>query len=347
MKDSYNQPFITVFIGAYNRKDYLIKAVNSVLNQTVDKNLYEVIVSKNFIDDKIDKYLEENGCRIIFFERGLVGEQIVSGVKEAKGKIIAFLDDDDLFLPNKLERIYDVFSKNDEIVYYHNEQLIATEDGKILNKKYSVTTKKYSSDQFFNMDHTKLNNAIFNLSSIVIRKDYYLKYLNILKNMPSHPDDFFFFAALNEKTHIFIDQLPLTIYLRYNNSLSYASIPSNNDTFSLKKYIENRSSIFSKYYKSNEKMYHAFTNPKLLKIIEFRLYREYIEYCYYSNVKLKKRNIKYYLKLIIRILKIKDSLKYKFLVFVGSTFMFIFSFNQFKSLTLEKLITEAENIYIT
>jgi len=45
---------ISVIISAYNRRDFLLKTVNSVANQTLDKNLYEVIVVKNFEDKSID-----------------------------------------------------------------------------------------------------------------------------------------------------------------------------------------------------------------------------------------------------------------------------------------------------
>jgi len=269
---------------------------------------------------------------------GTMGEFLYTGIKESHGDIISFLEDDDSFLPNKLQRIYDIIAKNFDIVYYHNEQIIVTEDGKTLKKKSSAITKEYSSDQLFTLDYTKYSIFMFNVSSITIRKDYYLKYLNVLKNLPNHPDDFFFFAALNEKTSIFIDQLPLTIYLRSNNSASIVKLPLNNDALLLNKYIERRLSIVSTFYESTKEMYRGFTNPKLLKIIEYRLYREYIEYCYYSNLKLRERNIKSYFKLIVGILHARSSLKKKLRFFTSSTLLFIFSINQFKSLTLERLL---------
>lgn len=49
--------YISVVITAYNRREYLIKAVNSVINQSLDSSYYEIIVIKNFEDNEIDNYL--------------------------------------------------------------------------------------------------------------------------------------------------------------------------------------------------------------------------------------------------------------------------------------------------
>ena len=43
-------PFISVIITAHNRKEFLLEAVNSALNQTLPKDEYEIIVVKNFQD---------------------------------------------------------------------------------------------------------------------------------------------------------------------------------------------------------------------------------------------------------------------------------------------------------
>jgi len=55
------KPYISVIITAYDRKKYLLGAVQSALNQTLPKDLYEVIVIKNFRDETIDRQLEKWG----------------------------------------------------------------------------------------------------------------------------------------------------------------------------------------------------------------------------------------------------------------------------------------------
>ncbi|MGC8544043.1 MAG: glycosyltransferase, partial [Vulcanisaeta sp.] len=59
------KPFISVVITAYNRREFLKYAVKSVINQTLDKSLYEIIVVKNFRDPEVDHVVESNRGKII------------------------------------------------------------------------------------------------------------------------------------------------------------------------------------------------------------------------------------------------------------------------------------------
>ena len=53
------RPFISV-VTAYSRREFLKYAVKSVINQTLDKSLYEIIVVKNFRDPEVDHTVESN-----------------------------------------------------------------------------------------------------------------------------------------------------------------------------------------------------------------------------------------------------------------------------------------------
>jgi len=64
-------PFISVVITAHDRKEYLKQAVDSALNQTLSRDNYEVIVTKNF-DTIYDEGWKKQGVKVIRFdERGL------------------------------------------------------------------------------------------------------------------------------------------------------------------------------------------------------------------------------------------------------------------------------------
>lgn len=125
-------PYISVIITAYNRKEFLLSAIKSVLNQTLDKKYYEIIVIKNFQDKNIDNFINENKIKHILME-GTMGEFLYKGISEANGEIISFLDDDDLFFENKLDIVYKEFKKDNNIVYYHNWCVPRNRNGKILN----------------------------------------------------------------------------------------------------------------------------------------------------------------------------------------------------------------------
>jgi glycosyltransferase involved in cell wall biosynthesis len=54
-------PFISVIITAHNRREFLLDAVNSALNQTLPKDEYEIIIVKNF--SEYDDILKNLGSR--------------------------------------------------------------------------------------------------------------------------------------------------------------------------------------------------------------------------------------------------------------------------------------------
>jgi len=91
-------PFISVIIMAYNRKEFLLNAIKSALNQTLSKDKYEIIVVKNFNDEIIDKFIDENNIINIYSDEKATSRQIVDAMKIARGDVISFLDDDDEFV---------------------------------------------------------------------------------------------------------------------------------------------------------------------------------------------------------------------------------------------------------
>lgn len=117
-----NQPLISVIIPTFQRSEYLIRAINSVLNQTY-KNIELIVVDDNDGDDhfrietesKIKKYLINQ--KIVYLKnkenRGNYFTRNV-GIKNSKGDFIAFLDDDDVWLPNKIQSQMMLFEKLDD-----------------------------------------------------------------------------------------------------------------------------------------------------------------------------------------------------------------------------------------
>lgn len=124
-------PLVSVVIPTYKRSDMLINAIESAKNQTY-KNIEIIIVDDNDKDSeyrketksKLEKYIESNEIRYIENEKNIGGSLTRNkGVKEARGKYIAFLDDDDVFMPTKIEKqvklIEDNINKGVGLVYCH------------------------------------------------------------------------------------------------------------------------------------------------------------------------------------------------------------------------------------
>ena len=110
--DEYVEGLVSCIIPSYKRCDTVIRAIDSVLNQTynnieicvVDDNTPNSECSIN-LQKKLSKY--KNNCKVIYLrqDKHINGAAARNyGIKHSKGEFIAFLDDDDEWMPNKIER---------------------------------------------------------------------------------------------------------------------------------------------------------------------------------------------------------------------------------------------------
>jgi len=199
----------------------LLDAFNSALNQTLDRSKYEIIVTKNFTDDKIDNYIKKNGGKLIFFEKGSYGEQVADALKYAKGEVICFLEDDDLFTKEKLKTIYSLIS--DKICYIHNGIFYIDRDGnQIKNKRYgNLETKTLIRD---GDKDKKFNIPSINPSAICIRKKLLVGTKNIIEALPKivfAPDAFYYFVALDSNCDMLAIPDKLTRYRIHGSNTSF------------------------------------------------------------------------------------------------------------------------------
>lgn len=91
---------------SYNTADYISDSIKSVLNQTYD-NWELIIIDDYSTDSSIDVIKTFDDSRIKLFQNETNSGAAVSrnnALREAKGRWIAFLDSDDLWLPTKLEK---------------------------------------------------------------------------------------------------------------------------------------------------------------------------------------------------------------------------------------------------
>src|SRR6516164_6352381 len=100
------KPLVSVVIPTLHRPNLVVRAVNSVLNQT-HKEIEVIVVVDGPDEDTIKavRSMEDPRLQVVINPRSLTaaGARNV-GVDHATGEWIAFLDDDDEWLPCKLER---------------------------------------------------------------------------------------------------------------------------------------------------------------------------------------------------------------------------------------------------
>lgn len=215
-------PVVSVIITASDRREFLMDAVNSVLKQSADRELYEVIVVKNFKDFTIDRFLENHDVVNLFLDSTSGGEKFVAGITRASGEIISFLDDDDLFDENKIEYVIRIFS-NGNLGYFHNGMNIRDKEGEPLRisrpgpvKEPLIVRDRLAGNSISLMLQ---RGAWFNSSSISLRKEIIIPKIDILGKIKAVTDSFLFYATLMTDFTILMDPVRLTYY-RVHNSLS-------------------------------------------------------------------------------------------------------------------------------
>lgn len=106
------QPKVSIIIPTYKRPKRLSRAIESVLNQTYS-NIEVIVVDDNnpgteyrmYTELEMEKYKNNSKVRYIKHSRNKNGAAARNtGIKYSNGKYIAFLDDDDEYLPTRIEK---------------------------------------------------------------------------------------------------------------------------------------------------------------------------------------------------------------------------------------------------
>ena len=232
------KPYISVIITAYNRKEFIKDAVQSVLGQTLNKDLYEIIIIKNFRMSSDKTWINKN-IKLIYLKDGSFGDFLRLGIKNAKGKIIVPLDDDDIFFNNKLSVLYNFFKIHNNVIYYHNNAIPINKNGITISEKIpkyknyiKIDCKSKSALYKF-----MLNKYYFNMSCVAVKRKILIKYLKYFNDVISSVDDFIGFISLASKGTLVCSPQVLTKYRVHNKN---ASIRVNFNVYSKKHLDDNK-----------------------------------------------------------------------------------------------------------
>ena len=111
-------PFISIIMPTYNRANFIREALDSIKRQTFKD--YEIIVVDDGSTDNTKEVLEnDEGIRYLLLEHGGIATARNAAVSAARGKWIAFLDSDDLWKEEKLQKQVDYIQAHPDcrIVY--------------------------------------------------------------------------------------------------------------------------------------------------------------------------------------------------------------------------------------
>lgn len=216
-----DQSLVSVIIPTYMRNPELIsRSINSVLNQTY-KNL-EVII----VDDSPESYPERDNVasyiksiaddRVRYIQhKQNQGANVArnTGIKNSKGNFCAFLDDDDEWLPEKLEKQLPKFSDEDVGLVYCQAIEINETSGQSRNK-ISETHKGYQYNKLLEQ------NFIGSNSYVVILREVFHKVGLYDENLLSHQDYDLYLRIAKEYKIDYIDEPLVKYYVHAGERIS-------------------------------------------------------------------------------------------------------------------------------
>ena len=125
-----SKPKVSVYITSYNQKNFLVDAIESVLNQTFKPD--QIIIADDCSTDGSQKIIEKYVRRYpevieaIYHDKNLgVVQTRIDALKRVKGDYITYLDGDDRFLPTKIEKEFSLLSMSkDALIAYSNNYYV-------------------------------------------------------------------------------------------------------------------------------------------------------------------------------------------------------------------------------
>ena len=166
-----SSPLISIIMPAYNAEETIVDSIKSVLYQTL-QNWELIIVNDNSTDNTekvVQPYLTDK--RIILIcpqqNRGVAAARNI-GIGRSRGTYVAFLDSDDIWLPQKLERQIAFLRKYPELALTYGDYELFDESG-IRSLPRHTRGKNRNTDLFSAVPQIYYKNMI-GILTVVVRK---------------------------------------------------------------------------------------------------------------------------------------------------------------------------------
>jgi teichuronic acid biosynthesis glycosyltransferase TuaG len=214
---------ISVIIPTYNSEKYIINTLNSVYEQTCLP--YEIVVCDDGSTDGTAQLVREyfdNKSDIISRTKLIVQKNKGAGaarnnaIKNTTGNWIAFLDSDDRWLPNKLEKVQNIISQYDEIgIITHNEYNVR--ENNLEEKTVTTYSKWYNPEK--NLFIQLFENCFFSTCCMVVKKKL-IEDAGYFDESLLSSQDYDLWLRISHNQRVYIIKEPLAYYLIREGNIS-------------------------------------------------------------------------------------------------------------------------------
>jgi len=202
-------------------------------------------VVKNFDDKESDDIISRNGWKDVYNDDSYHGRKILAGLEESRGDVITFLEDDDVYVSNRLEEVYKAFKSYDRLVYFHNSQKIIDENGNLLERPppFISISKNLVGGSPIVIDVDKLRGlakrynvsiidlalkvragAWHNSSSLAVRRGVLEADAHLLRELPTAFDAFALASSLRAGGLLYLTDEKLTLFRVHGENWSLTPV---------------------------------------------------------------------------------------------------------------------------
>ena len=285
---------VSVVMTSYNHEKYLAGAIESVINQTFGD--FELIIiddaSSDGSQDIISQYQQKDPrIRPIFHERNMgISRTTNDGFIAAKGEYVAYVQSDDLWMPDKLQKQMEILENNPDLVVWSDATIIdeaGDSTGRLFTEKYHAQDKPKSGNLFSSLSSS---NYICGQSMVLkaevaqeIQFDPELIYAN----------DYKFMLELSRKCGFYFVDEPLVQYrIHGDNSISKNRDIWSKDGYNLSRYL------LTNYAEEFSKNVIAKCYAKMGVHLLNRKHFGYARKCYEAAIRNNPKKTSYYKKII-------------------------------------------------
>lgn len=214
-----SHPLVSVILPTYKRTEYLKLTLQSVLKQTFQD--FEVIVIDDGTPNDDNLFLCQTFEKVRYIKienSGGPARPRNIGIKEAKGMYIAFVDDDDLWLPTKLEKQVAILENNPEFGLVHSCCEVIDENGIKTNE---IIGRPGSPDiKHGDVSLKMMGNWTLMMPTPMVRKEVIDKIGFFNEIMPAAGEDVEYWTRSSFFTRFYYIDEPLALYRRHSTNIS-------------------------------------------------------------------------------------------------------------------------------
>jgi hypothetical protein len=218
---------VTAVVMAHGRREFLREAVDSARAQANVPASYEVLVTKDFVDPYVDGL---PGLRLLDSAGMGTGEMIAEAAKTARGDLLAFLDDDDVWEPGKIAEVLSVFGTSPQLGYYGHGQSVINDAGQPAQMGGAMWRRQKRLLHDIEIP-PPISGSVAgvlwadpgNDSSITLRRDFLLQREPFLRQIRASIDTFLLWTGLLSPGGIRFSRSPLTRLRVHTENFSRAS----------------------------------------------------------------------------------------------------------------------------